>query len=100
MRDGGPEDHPAPGGLFLAARAELVRKPVLHVDVALLEDADAVARGQHVLAGVQLQLDDDGAVDLLFRAGRRVFAADAARLVEHVGGYFAYICTNENLEQR
>jgi len=41
--DGGPEDHPAAGGLLLGAAARLVRKAVLNVHVALLQDAHTVA---------------------------------------------------------
>jgi hypothetical protein len=91
------EDHPTPGRLLFAPVAQLVGEPVLDVDVPLFEYADAVARGAHLLRGVQLQLDDARAVDFLLHAGSGVLAADFARLVEHVRRYFADVRPDEYL---
>lgn len=73
---------------------------MLYVDVTLLQDADAVARTNHVLRRVQLQLYYHGTVDLLLRARRRVLSANFARLVKHVWGDFTDVRTDENLKHK
>lgn len=97
MNDGSPEDHPAAGRFLLAPRSNLIGKPVLNVDVSLLEDADAIASRDHVFGWVQLNLDDDGALDLLLDTRCRVLSADFAGLVEHVGGDFTDVRSDKDL---
>ena len=82
--NGGAEHHPAAGGLFLRAGRRLVGKPVLHVDVPLLQYAHAVARDGHVVFRLQLHLDVLGALQDALHARGRVFARHLARLVEDV----------------
>lgn len=71
---------------------------MLDVDVPLLQDTDAVARNHHVLRWIHVHLDHDGAVYLALDARRRIFAAHAAGLVEHVGHDTAEIRADENLK--
>lgn len=99
VRDRGPEYHTAPSGLLLAPGAQLIWKAMLHVDIPLFEYADAVARRQHVLRRIKLELYHNGAVDLLLRARRGVLSAHPARLVEHVRRHLAHVCTYENLKE-
>lgn len=102
MGDHGTKHHATPGGLFLAAttleHSGLLGETVLDVDVAFLENSDAVAGDDHVLGRVHVHLDDDRAVDLAFDAGGGVLAADSARLVEHVGHHPTQVGTDEDLK--
>ena len=100
--DHSAEHHSASGGLLLAAalqNAGLLGEAVLNINVALLEDADAVAGDVHIFGGVHVHLDDDRAVDLALDARGRVFAADAAGLVEHVRRDAALVRADEHLRR-
>lgn len=99
VSDGRPEHHPASGGFLFTPAALLVGESVLHVDVSLFKDADAVAGGRHVFSGIHDEFYDYGAVDFSFSAGCRIFPADTTSLVEHMWRYFAHIRTDEDLKQ-
>lgn len=103
MSDRRAKDHATTGRLLLATTLKypgLLRKSVLDVYVPFLEDPDAVASDHHVLRRVHVYLDHYRPIDFPFNAGRRVLAADAASLVEHVGRDTAEIRADENLKGR
>lgn len=78
--------------------SSLLGKSVLHVDVSLFQNTNAVACDHHVLRWIHVHLDHDGAVDFSLDAGRRVLTADAASLVEHMGCDTAEVGADENLQ--
>lgn len=101
MSDHRPENHATTCRLLFASslkNAGLLGESVLHVDVPLFENADAVAGDHHVLRWIHIDLDHDGSVDLALDAWRRVFAAHAAGLIEHVGRDTAKVRADENLK--
>ena len=101
MGDDCTKNHTASGRLLLATSLKhpgLLRESVLDVDVPLLQDADAVARDHHVLRRIHVHLDHDGAVYFPLDARRRIFAAHAAGLVEHMWRDTAEIRADENLK--
>lgn len=101
MGDGRAKNHTASGRLLLATSLKhsgFLGESVLDVDVPLFQDTDAVARNHHVLRWIHVHFDHDGAVYFPLDARRRIFAAHAARLVEHMGRDTAEIRADENLK--
>lgn len=102
MGDRRAENHATTGRFLFAAplkHSSLLRESVLHVHVAFLQNAHAIARHYHILGRIHVHLDHDRAVDLALHAWRRIFAAHAARLIKHMGCHAAEISANENLKR-
>lgn len=103
MRDSRAEDHAASRRLLLASTLKhpsLLGESVLHVDVALLQDAHAVAGHHHLLGWIHLNLNHNGPVDFALHTGRGVLSADTACLVKHMGCHSTQIGADEHLQAR
>lgn len=63
-----------------------------------LQDSNAIACDGHVRFGLEIDLNDHGAVDLLLVALRRVLAGNLAGLIEHVRCHASNVRADEDLE--
>lgn len=102
MGDRRAKNHAATSRLLFTSSLKytgLLRKSVLHVDVAFLQYTDAVAGDHHVLRRIHVYLDHDGTVDFTLDTRGRVLAADATCLIEHVGRDTAEVRADEDLKR-
>lgn len=56
------------------------------------------SRYGHVFGRINVDFDDDGAVDIFLRTWRRVFASNSASLIKHMRGHTTLVATDENLK--
>jgi len=101
VRDGRAEDHAASRGFLLASSLKLssfLRESMFHVNVALLQDTNAVARD--VLGRLNVDLDHDRAVDLPLHTWCRVLAAHSTGLIKHVRQNAAHVGADKHLQAR
>lgn len=71
---------------------------MFHVNITLLQDADAIAG--YILCRIHVNLDNNRAINLPFDAGCRVLAAYSAGLIEHVRRHSTQISADEYLQSR